>query len=76
MLLTGSITMDTDFENIDNGWAWIVLLSGFGNFVIIGFVALTSGLISTALLATYGEDLSKTSMAASLLVGTANCIGK
>ena len=65
-----SVKMSSDesknMKTLDKGWSWIVLLSSFGTFFIVGANILGVGIMHVVLLERYRESVSLTSLASSL----------
>lgn len=55
-----------DFNDLDTGWAWIVLISSFGTFCLIGSLMYAVGIIHSSLLDRYEESVSLTAWAGAI----------
>lgn len=64
--VSNSEEFTVDYSDMDTGWAWIVLLSSFGTFCLLGSALYAVGIIHSTLLDRYQQSLSLTSWAGAL----------
>ena len=48
---------NTQFPDLDNGWAWVVLVASFCSFMLLGATMYAVGIIHLALLERYQEKV-------------------
>ena len=57
---------NSQFPDLDKGWAWVVLVASFVSFMLHGGTMYAVGIIHLALLERYREDVSKTAWTGAL----------
>lgn len=58
----------SNFEDLDKGWAWVVLAGCFGTFSLMGTTQFASGIIHMILLEKYNSSVSLASVAGAVHV--------
>ncbi|XP_067668681.1 monocarboxylate transporter 2-like [Haliotis asinina] len=66
--------MDTA-NNIDGGWAWVILTCGFFCMFLNGFMCYSVGVIAEALLEVFDGDLASTAAVGTSIIGIENLLG-
>jgi len=52
----------------DQGWAWVVMFASFGAHIVSGCFAYAVGIVHSAILDRFQEDVTKTSWAGALFL--------
>ena len=55
-----------NFNDLDRGWAWVIMAATFGTFLLIGGTVYGVGIIHIALLERYKQDITMTSWVGAL----------
>ena len=69
-------SLNIDHDDIDGGWAWVVMVASFGCFILCGGVTYTSGVIHSVLLNKYNAQVSVTAWASGLYTAFISMSGK
>ena len=57
---------NSQFSDLDKGWAWVVLVASFASFMLLGGAQYAVGIMHLALLERYKEDVSTTAWTGAL----------
>lgn len=68
--------LDPVFDDLDHGWAWVVMLACFASFFLQGGAMYAVGIIHSALLDRYEGSVTLTSWAGGLFASLCSLAGK